>query len=409
MGLNMLGGALRRGHWPTLLGAWLHLSVSFMVWLLFGALAVAIGEELQLSATQRSVLVAIPLLGGAVLRIIAGWACDWYGTKWTGLLVLGLQVVAVSWAVLGGTSYGEVLGIGVLLGAGGASFAVAMPVTSRAYPTAHQGLVLGLVASGNIGTVLILFLAPRWESVLGWHGACGLMLLPLVLTIVLFATVVRHEPLARSTSGGRWWRAATEMMRIPSVYWLCLMYGITFGGFVGLTSFLPLLMHDHYGSDPIVAGSIAACCGLMGSVVRPLGGYVADRWGGLRVLVAVFVVLALMSTLVGFLPSLEWAIALFVGTIAVMGFGNGIIFQIVSEWFPENIGLASGLVGAAGGVGGFLVPIWLGLLRESTGTFMPGFMGLAMISMAAALSVNPALRWRLRTMAQAPDAGGFSR
>ncbi|MGZ8384205.1 MAG: MFS transporter, partial [Nitrospira sp.] len=272
MGVKKLGGALRTGHWPTLLGAWLHLTVSFMVWLLFGALAVAIAEELQLSATQRSVLVALPLLGGALLRIAAGWACDWYGAKRTGLLVLGLQLIAVSWAALGGTSYAELLGIGLLLGAGGASFAVAMPVASRAYPTAHQGLVLGLVASGNIGTVLILFLAPRWESGLGWHAACGIMLLPLVVTLGLFATVVRHEPLARSIAGGTWWQAAAKMIRVPSVYWLCLIYGITFGGFVGLTSFLPLLLHDHYGSDPIVGGSIAALCGLMGSVIRPVGG-----------------------------------------------------------------------------------------------------------------------------------------
>ncbi|MGZ9189865.1 MAG: MFS transporter, partial [Nitrospira sp.] len=387
MGVNKLGGALRTGHWPTLLGAWLHLTVSFMVWLLFGALAVAIAEELQLSATQRSVLVALPLLGGALLRIAAGWACDWYGAKRTGLLVLGLQLIAVSWAALGGTSYAELLGIGLLLGAGGASFAVAMPVASRAYPTAHQGLVLGLVASGNIGTVLILFLAPRWESGLGWHGACGIMLLPLLLTISLFAGVVRDEPLARSVDGGTWWQAALEMMRVPSVYWLCLIYGITFGGFVGLTSFLPLLLHDHYGSDPIVGGSIAALCGLMGSVIRPVGGYMADRWGGRRVLVAVFVVLAPMSTLTGLLPSLVWAVALLVGTIAVMGFGNGVIFQIVSEWFPADIGLASGLVGAAGGIGGFLLPIWFGLLRESTGTFMPGFIGLALVSIVAAMTV----------------------
>src|SRR5687768_17193734 len=172
----------RTGHWPTLAGAWLHLTVSFMVWLLFGALAVAMGETLRLTATQLSVLVALPLLSGAFLRIAAGWACDWYGAKRTGLLVLGLQLIAVSWAVLGGTTYGELVGIALLLGAGGASFAVAMPVASRAYPAAHQGLVLGLVASGNIGTVVILFLAPRWEAILDWHGACAVMLFPLVLT-----------------------------------------------------------------------------------------------------------------------------------------------------------------------------------------------------------------------------------
>lgn len=406
--IKSLGVALRSGHWPTLAGAWLHLTVSFMVWLLFGALAVSIGEELRLTATQESVLVAIPLLGGALLRIAAGWACDWYGAKRTGLLVLGLQLVAVVWAALGGRSYAEMLGIGLLLGAGGASFAVAMPVASRVYPAIHQGLVLGLVASGNIGTVLVLFLAPRWEALLGWHGACGIMAVPVLLVMVLFGRMVQPGTAPFSAGGGVWWHTAWGMARVPSVYWLCFIYGITFGGFVGLTSFLPVLLHDHYGSDPIVAGSIAALCGLMGSLIRPFGGYAADRWGGLPVLATVFVVLALMTALTGSLPALAWAVGLLVMTIAVMGFGNGVIFQVVSEWFPKDIGLASGLVGAAGGIGGFLVPIGFGLLRESTGTFVFGFIGLAVVSTAAAMTVSPALRWRPRAIAQAPD-GGFSR
>lgn len=401
--------ALLSGHWPTLAGAWLHLTVSFMVWVLFGALAVAIGEELGLTATQQSVLVAIPLLGGALLRIAAGWACDWYGARRTGLLVLVLQLGAVVWAALGGRSYSELLAIGLLLGAGGASFAVAMPVVSRAYPATHQGLVLGVVASGNIGTVLVLLLAPRWEALLGWHGACGIMAIPILMAIGLFSTVVQQEPAARSTIGRAWWHAAWEMARVPSVYWLCLIYGITFGGFVGLTSFLPILLHDHYGGDPIVGGSLAALCGLTGSLIRPVGGYVADRWGGLPVLTGVFVALALMAAVTGSLPVLTWAVGLLVVTIAVMGFGNGVIFQIVSEWFPKDIGLASGLVGAAGGLGGFLVPIAFGLLRESTGTFVFGFMGLAVVSAAAAMTVSPALRWRPRTVAPAPSPGSFSR
>ena len=409
MSLSTLGVALRSGHWPTLAGAWMHLTVSFMVWLLFGALAVAIGQELGLTATQQSVLVALPLLGGAVLRIAAGWACDWYGAKRTGLLVLGLQLLAVIWAVFGGRSYAELLGIALLLGAGGASFAVAMPVASRAYPATHQGLVLGLVASGNIGTVLVLLLAPRWEALLGWHWACGIMAVPLLVAIGLFATVVQREPVAHAAGEGAWWQAAWRMARVPSVYWLCLIYGVTFGGFVGLTSFLPVLLHDQYGSDPIVGGSIAGLCGLTGSLIRPVGGYVADRWGGLRVLVGVFVALALVTVLAGSLPSLPWAVGSLVVTIAVMGFGNGVIFQIVSEWFPKDIGLASGLVGAAGGIGGFLVPIGFGLLRESTGTFVFGFIGLAVVSAAAAMTVSSALRWRPRVVAQVPNVGGFSR
>jgi NNP family nitrate/nitrite transporter-like MFS transporter len=411
MSEHNLQDALRIGHWPTLAGAWLHLTVSFMVWLLFGALAVAMGEALTLTATQMSLLVALPLLGGALLRIAAGWACDWYGAKRTGLFVLGLQLAAVSWAALGGMSYGELIGIALLLGAGGASFAVAMPVASRAYPARHQGLVLGLVASGNIGTVLILFLAPRWEATLGWHGACAVMLLPLVLTFGLFAGAVREDRVARGRgmAGGTWWRMCWDLMCVPSVYWLCLVYGITFGGFVGLTSFLPLLLHDQYGSDPIVGGSLAALCGLTGSLIRPVGGYMADRWGGWRVLASIFVVMALLSFLAAALPALAWAVGLLVLLVAVMGFGNGVIFQMVSEWFPEKIGLASGLVGAAGGIGGFLVPIWFGLLHERTGTFVSGFIGFALISAAAAMTVSPVLRGRQRRVAQAPDAGGFSR
>ena len=409
MSLSTLGVALRSGHWPTVAGAWMHLTVSFMVWLLFGALAVAIGQELGLTATQQSVLVALPLLGGAVLRIVAGWACDWYGAKRTGLLVLGLQLLAVIWAVFGGSSYAELVGIALLLGAGGASFAVAMPVASRAYPPTHQGLVLGLVASGNVGTVLVLLFAPRWEALLGWHGACGIMAIPILVAIGLFATVVQREPAAHAAGEGAWWQAAWRMAQVPSVYWLCLIYGVTFGGFVGLTSFLPVLLHDQYGSDPIVGGSIAALCGLTGSLIRPVGGYVADRWGGLRVLVGVFLTLSLVTVLAGSLPSLPWAVGLLVVMIAVMGFGNGVIFQIVSEWFPKDIGLASGLVGAAGGIGGFLVPIGFGLLRESTGTFVFGFMGLAVVSAAAAMTVSSALRWRPRVVAQVPNVGGFSR
>jgi NNP family nitrate/nitrite transporter-like MFS transporter len=235
------------------------------------------------------------------------------------------------------------------------------------------------------------------------------MAAPILVTMGLFALVVRKESPARSAIGDAWWRHAWGMVHVPSVYWLCLVYGMTFGGFVGLTSFLPVLLHDQYGSDPIIGGAIAALCGLIGSLIRPVGGYVADRWGGLPVLAGVFVVLAFATAMAASLPALPWMAGLLMATIAVMGFGNGVIFQIVSEWFPQDIGLASGLVGAAGGIGGFFVPIGFGLLREGMGTFVPGFLGLALGSAAAAMTVSSALRWRPRSVAQTSRAQGFSR
>ncbi|MDL1890701.1 NarK/NasA family nitrate transporter [Nitrospirales bacterium NOB] len=403
----MVKSGLRTGHVPTLVGAWLHLTVSFMVWLLFGALAVPIGDALRLTAGQQGLLIALPLLSGALLRIVAGWSCDWYGTKVTGLAVLGLQALAVIWATTGSGSYSELLAIGSLLGAGGASFAVALPVASKAYPPAHQGLVLGLVASGNIGTVLVFWLTPRWAGTLGWQGACGLMLIPLCLTFILFALAVREERPREAAVGGVWWQAAWDLIRQPSVYWLCLVYGITFGGFVGLTSFLPVLLHDQYGSEAVFGGTVAALCGLIGSVIRPFGGRWADRYGGLRLLAGVFLGLALLNTLTGFLPPLGWAVGLLVGTVALLGFGNGVVFQIVSEWFPRDIGLASGLVGAAGGIGGFILPLWFGLLRGSAGTYAIGFAGLALVSVAAALTVCSALRCQARMLGQEADAEVF--
>ncbi len=409
MGLRSVGAAIRSGHWPTLVGAWLHLTVSFMVWVLFGALIVAIGEEFRLSPAQQSFLVAVPLLTGAAFRILAGWACDWWGAKRTGLVVLGLQVIAVFWAAAGARSYLEVLAVGALLGMGGASFAIAMPVASRAYPAAHQGLALGLVASGNVGTVLVLALAPRWETTLGWHAVCGLMAIPVGLSFAIFAWTVRDErPHRGAVSGAAWWHALAAMAGRRRVYWVAGVYGITFGGFVGLASFLPLLLHETHGTSLVIAGSIAAACSLVGSAIRPAGGYLADRWGGLRMLFLVLLAISVAVIVAGQPLPLEWAAGAFVVTVGLMGLGNGVVFQIVAEWFPEDIGLASGLVGAAGSLGGFLLPIWFSGLRQMTGGYWPGFVVLAILSAAVAFTVGVLERRRPVMVPEPGKVSGFS-
>lgn len=385
-------GALRSGHWPSLIGAWLHFEVSFMVWLLIGALGVSIAEEFGLSATQKGLLVAVPLLGGAVLRVAVGILSDYVGPKSIGLAILGGELLAVAWGWLGATTYPQMLGVGLLLGIAGGSFAVALPLASRAYPPAHQGLALGVAASANSGIILAVFFAPRLAQAVGWHGVFGLMAVPVLLTIVLFAWLVRDGKAPRQEGGYHWWRRLGEAFRRPSIYWLCFIYAITFGGFVGFASYLPIFYHDQYGLNLLAAGSVTALCGLSGSLARPFGGYLADRLGGLKVLLVLFPVIAGFALGIGQLPGLTWSILLMTLAVATMGFGNGVVFQVVSDRFPKHIGLASGLIGAAGSFGGFLLPTWLGWLKDATGTYRSGFFLFAGLSVVAALSVAVAMQ-----------------
>jgi NNP family nitrate/nitrite transporter-like MFS transporter len=212
-------GVLKSGHWPTLMGAWLHLTLSFMVWLLIGALGVPIATTFGLSATETVTALAVPLLGGALFRVMAGWSCDWFGAKRTGVAVLLCELVAVIWGWLGIQSYIDLLLVGLVLGIGGASFAVALPLAGRAYPPAHQGMALGLAASGNIGTVFIAYYAPRWEQMIGWRNVFGLMAIPVVVTLAVFLSLVRDDRAVgpRSVSKGdrtvRWWHAAVALIR----------------------------------------------------------------------------------------------------------------------------------------------------------------------------------------------------
>ena len=352
-----------------------------MTWLLIGSLGVPISEEFGLSATQKGLLVACPLLSGALLRICVGLSSDRVGAKLTGLYLLAGEMGALVWGWLGGGNFFQLLGIGFLLGVAGASFAVALPIASRSYPPAYQGLAMGIAASANSGTVVAMFLAPRLANSVGWHGVFGVTLVPVLVTAILFAFMVRgDEQVGRLRPRGHWWHDLREGLARPSMQWLCLLYAVTFGGFVGVCSFLPIFLHDQYGFDRVTAGSITALGGLLGSFIRPLGGYTADRLGGIRVLPFVFGAIAATVAGVGWLPAAAWGVVLLMAGLAAMGFGNGVVFQVVSDRFSKQMGLASGVIGAAGGIGGFLLPLSLGGLKDLTGTYATGlwcFVGAA--------------------------------
>ena len=400
--------AIQSGHWPSLLGAWLHFEVSFMVWLLIGALAVSISEDFGLTATQKGLLVAVPLLGGALLRIVVGLCSDQYGTKNTGTVLLLCELIAVTWGWQGATSYGQILAAGLLLGVAGASFAVALPIASYAYPPMHQGLAMGIAAAGNSGTVLAMLFAPRLGEMVGWHGVFGLALIPLTITLLLFIALVQPDRgVSRQEQKRSWWDTTVASVTQTSMYWVSFLYAVTFGGFVGFCSFLPIFLHDQYGVNLITAGTTTAVSGLVGSLLRPVGGYLADRFGGLAVLRAVFIGIALCVGVVGMLPALEYATVFTVAGIGAMGCGNGAVFQVVSAKFPKQMGMASGLVGAAGGFGGFLLPFCLGVLKDLTGTFQTGFWLFSGAAVLAAITVRVALQQATPVLCSDRGPDGF--
>lgn len=390
--------ALKEGHWPSLLGAWLHFEVSFMVWLLVGALGVAIAQDFDLSATEKGFLVGVPLLGGALLRIVVGPFADQFGAKRVGMCLLGLEIVALLLGWLFGKNYFHMLGVGLLLGFAGASFAIALPIASRAYPPERQGLAMGVAAIGNSGVLLATFFGPRIAEAIGWHGTFGVMIVPVAFTAVLFYVLVPDgSGQATPHCQPRATVSVRSIVQHPLMYCLCFLYAVTFGGFVGFSSFLPIFFHDQYQLDMITAGAITAMCGLAGSLARPVGGHLADRVGGISLLLTVFPVAALLSfILCGLLP-LPITLSLTICTLLFLGFGNGVVFQIVSLRYQGMMGTASGFIGAAGGLGGFLLPSWFGVLKDVTGSYASGFLVFGLFSSVAGAIVL-LMQQRLRVL-----------
>jgi NNP family nitrate/nitrite transporter-like MFS transporter len=377
---------LKAGHPPTLFCAFLYFDVSFMVWVLLGALVNTIVSDVPMSSGGKGLVVAVPLLGGAVLRIGLGLLADRVGARRTGLGGLALTLVPLLLGWLWAESFGQLLLVGLLLGVAGASFAVALPLASRWYPPQYQGLALGIAGAGNSGTALAAFFAPRLAEAVGWHAVFGLGLLPVLLTLVVFSIWAKDSPNQPPPLRGADYAA---VLRQGDCWWFCLFYAVTFGGFVGLASFLNIFFHDQYGLSRVAAGGCASLCVLAGSFLRPFGGYLADRFGGVQVLTAIYLGVGFVMLGLALLPPLGVATAFMFCSMAMLGMGNGAVFQLVPLRFPREIGVLTGVVGAAGGLGGFCLPLGLGGLGQLTGSFGGGFalLGLASLTCVIALGI----------------------
>ncbi|TWB77711.1 NNP family nitrate/nitrite transporter-like MFS transporter [Nitrospirillum amazonense] len=385
---------LKAGHLPTLFAAFLYFDMSFMAWVILGPLGVLIAKDLGLSPAQKGLMVAVPVLAGAFFRVINGILVDHLKPKRTGILA---QVVVITGLVavwyFGVHSFNATLLTGAILGVAGASFAVALPLASRWYPPEHQGTALGLAGAGNSGTVFASLFAPALAVAYGWNNVLGLLAIPLALTLCVYTVLAKDSPECPPAKSLAEYLA---VLKIGDAWWFMFFYSVTFGGFVGLASSLTIYFNDQYGLSPITAGYFTAACVFAGSLVRPIGGAVADRIGGVRSLTVMYTVAAGALVVVSFaLPQAWMALAVFVVAMLALGMGNGAVFQLVPQRFRREIGVMTGLVGMMGGVGGFYLASSLGYSKQLTGGYQAGFLLFALLALAALVGLTGVKRrWR---------------
>ena len=384
----------KAGHPPTLFAAFLYFDLAFMVWVVLGPLGVQIAKDLALSPAQKGLMVATPVLAGALLRIVMGILVDHLKPKMAGAIGQVVVIAALMFAWIAGVkSYEQVLLLGIFLGVAGASFAVALPLASRWYPPEHQGTALGIAGAGNSGTVLAALFAPSLAQAYGWQNVFGFALIPLVPVFIFYLVVAKDSP---DCPPPKPFSEYLKVLKDRDAWWFMFFYSVTFGGFVGLASSLTIYFNTQYGLSAITAGFYTAACVFAGSMFRPLGGAIADRIGGIKSLSLMYVLAALFLFIVSFgLESQYATLAVFVAAMLCLGMGNGSVFQLVPQRFRKEIGVMTGLVGMAGGLGGFYLASSLGFSKQLTGSYQTGFLifaALAIVALAGLTVVKS--RWR---------------
>ena len=359
-------------------------AVSFAVWGLVAALAPVFSDLYQLSATQKSIMIAVPVLLGSVGRLVAGMLADRFGGRnvFAALLVFSaIPAVAIGFS----TNFSQLLLFGLLLGVAGTTFPVGVGFTSRWFAPEKQGTALGIYGMGNIGQSVSVFLAPVLALRLGnWRTVFFIFAAITIIWGVVFYIFARNSP---STVRPKTLAESLSPLRNSRIAWiLSLFYFLTFGGFVALALYMPTLLREIFNLSPTDAGARTAGFVILATLMRPTGGILADKLGGAKVLVFVFLAIAVLCILLSFDSIVPFTIGA-LGCAAALGIGNGAVFKLVPQYFPKETGTVTGLVGAFGGLGGFFPPIELGLIKDAFGSYTFGFVLLSIFSLAC-LAVN---------------------
>jgi NNP family nitrate/nitrite transporter-like MFS transporter len=360
--------------------ATISFAVSFAAWGLVSAFAPHFRERFGLSASQTALVVSTPVLLGALARLPAGMLADRWGARLVFPLLMALAAVP-AWWLPHASNQRQLLVAGFLLGVAGAAFPIGVGYVSRWTPPARQGSALGVYGLGNVGQSAVVFLGPVLAGVVGIGNVFRGTAVVLVAWAVAFAVMARDAP---ATGAPRGLSAMAGVLRRPLAWVLSLFYFLTFGGFVAFSIYLPTLLRDQFGLRPADAGFRTAGFVVLATMLRPVGGMLADRIGGARVLSGVFLAVVPFALLLAWPSMIPFTVGA-LGCAALLGLGNGAVFKLVPQYFPGETATVTGLVGAMGGLGGFFPPLVLGAFRDGFGAVWPGFVLLA--ATAAALYV----------------------
>ncbi len=396
-------GFWQSGHKPTLFSAFLYFDVSFMIWVLIGPLAVVIAGDYPMTPVEKANLVALPILGGSILRLVLGFMTDYIGPKRTaqiGMLMTLIPLI-MGWQFV--NSLDQLYIVALLLGVSGASFAAALPLASQWYSKEHQGLAMGIAGAGNSGTVISTLFANRIAQHFGsWEVVFGLALIPIVIVFIVFTIFAKNSP---NRPAPKKLSQYASVLKQGDAWVFCAFYCVTFGGFVGLSNYLTIFFNTQYGLSPVRAADFTTFCVIAGSFFRPVGGFLSDKFGGARMLTILYGGAGLMLAAVAMMPSLPVVLALLFVGMMCLGAGNGSVFQLVPLRFTNELGLMTGIIGAAGGIGGYMLPLILGRIYQSTGSYAVGFIILSSIALIALLLLTVMqLQWRNKWMGKGGKA-----
>lgn len=417
------GDLKKEGHWPTLFAAFLYFDFSFMMWTMLGPLASEISESLSgrgftMNDDQMATLLAIPVLAGAILRLVLGIFVDKVGPKKTAVAaqIIVIATLLGAYAIADSITYSQLLLVALGLGFAGASFAVALPQAGQWYPPRLQGTVLGIAGAGNIGVVIDFLFAPKIAQLWGWHAVFlvgGLLSFIVLIAYMLMAKDAPanvYKPNPKKLSDYR------KLMRDRDTWWFNLFYAVSFGGFIGFANYMKVYLMNTYQADmaafgtdfmnegnvKVIAGYFGALCIFAGALLRPVGGAIADKMGGVKSLYIFFssiVVLAFISAFVA-LPFWAAIVVMFL-IMANLGMANGSVFQLVPQRFGKDIGVMTGLIGMAGGFGGTAIIKTFGWSQGAFEGYTAGFVIFALMTMIAISGISLVkTRWRTTWGAQ---------